>query len=474
MAVPIGVDDGEHNITRVTAVKLGRVPKEATMFEQLFTQRSTIAHHHTSPYAAERRLYLSHLIKEGRSRNSLRVIAQLLISYAQHLPLQSTEVRASDIQISAETWAKTRHRSASCLHSGKSEFVFHATKWLRLLGRLYEPQQNHPFAMEREAFLRFQRLERGLAPITIDHYWRSIDELLIWLFREGKTLWDVTPDDIDLHIQRVAKRKLKRTSIAHQVAALRAFFRYAYSRGWCREGVCIIDAPRIYRLESLPRGLPWNDVQHILASCAGDWPTEIRDRAMLMLLAVYGLRSAEVRSLRIDDIDWEREIIRIRRSKQLKTQQYPLVHEVGAAIVRYLREVRPKCKRREVFLTRMQPYRSLSGAALGFRVRFRIRQIGTVLPSTGAHALRHACATHLLSEGLSLKEIADHLGHASLEATQVYTKVDLLALREVGDLPLRSLATFANETERTVTPILIPGSIESLRSVAALSLGGLL
>lgn len=170
----------------------------------------------------------------------------------------------------------------------------------------------HPFALEREAFLRFQRLERGLAPITIDHYWRSIDELLIWLSREGKTLWDVTPDDIALHIQRVAKRNLKRTSIAHQVAALRSFFRYAYSRGWCREGMCIIDAPRIYRLESLPRGLPWNDVQQILASCAGDKPAEIRDRAMLMLLAVYGLRSAEVRPLRIDDIDWEREIIRIR------------------------------------------------------------------------------------------------------------------------------------------------------------------
>lgn len=444
------------------------------MFEQLFTQSATIAHHHSSPYATERRQYLSHLMEEGRSRSSLRIIAELLMSYAQHLPLHRADVCASDIKVSAEAWAKTTSRSASCLRAGKRQFVFHATKWLRLLGRLHEPEVEHPFALQREAFLRFQRLERGLAPITIDHYWRSIDELLIWLSREGKTLWDVTPDDIALHIQRVAKRKLKRTSIAHQVAALRSFFRYAYSRGWCREGVCIIDAPRIYRLESLPRGLPWNDVQQILASCVGDKPTEIRDRAMLMLLAVYGLRGAEVRSLHIDDIDWEREIIRIRRSKQLKTQQYPLVHEVGAAIVRYLREVRPKCKRREVFLTRIQPYRGLSGAALGFRVRFRIRQIGTVLPSTGAHALRHACATHLLSEGVSLKEIADHLGHSSLEATQVYAKVDLLALREVGDLRLESLATFASKTEWAVTPILIPGNVESLRCVAALSLGGLL
>lgn len=314
------------------------------MFEQFFTQPVTIAHHHSSPYATERRQYLSHLMDEGRSRNSLRLIAELLISYAQHLPLDHAEISASDIEMSAESWAKTRHRSALCLRVGKREFVSHATKWLRLLGRLHEPQLGHPFALEREAFLRFQISERGLAPITVDHYRRDIDGFLVRLDRQEKALCDVTPDDVSLQIQTVAERKLKRTSIAHHVAALRAFFRYAYSRGWCREGLPIIDAPRIYRLESLPRGPSWNDVQRLLASCTGDSPTEIRDRAMLLVLTIYGLRSAEVRALRVDDIDWEREIIRIRRSKQLKTQHYPLVHEVGAAIVRYLREVRPKCK----------------------------------------------------------------------------------------------------------------------------------
>ena len=444
------------------------------MFEQFFTQPATIAHHHSSPYATERRRYLSLLMEEGRSHNSLRVVAELLISYAQHLRLDRAEIGASDIEVAAEAWAKTRHRSVSCLRAGKREFVFHATKWLRLLGRLCEPQAEPPFAFEREAFLRFQLYERGLAHITVDHYRRSIDEFLIRLDRQGKALCDVTPDDISLHIQTVAERKLKRTSIAHHVAALRSFFRYAYSRGWCREGLPVIDAPRTYRLESLPRGPSWSDVQRLIASCARDTPTKIRDRAMLLMLAIYGLRSAEVRALRVDDIDWERETTRIRRSKQLKTQHYPLVHEVGTAIVRYLREVRPKCKQREVFLTCNQPYRALTGAALGYRVRSRLRQMGTVLPTSGAHALRHACATHLLAEGVSLKEIADHLGHVSLEATQVYAKVDLLALREVSDFPLNNLIAFAIESERTVTPILIRGSIEALRSVAAMSLGGLL
>jgi hypothetical protein len=180
------------------------------MFEQLFTQPATIAHH-SSTYATERRQYLSLLMEEGRSRNSLRVIAELLISYAKHLPLHRAEICASDIEFSAEAWAKTRRRSASCLRVGKREFVFHATKWLRLLGRLYEPQVERPFALEREAFQRLLLFERGLAPITIDHYRRSIDDFLIRLDRQNKALCDVTPDDVSLHIQTVSERKLKRT-----------------------------------------------------------------------------------------------------------------------------------------------------------------------------------------------------------------------------------------------------------------------
>ena len=172
------------------------------MFEQLFTQPATVARHHSSPYAAERSRYVSHLIEEGRSRSTLRTVAQLLMSSVQHLPLHRAEVSVSDIEISAEAWARTRHRSASCLHAGKREFVFHVTKWLRLLGRLYEPQVEQPFSMERDAFLQFELQERGLAPITVDRYQQSVEELLIRLDRLNKALCDVTLDDISLHLRR--------------------------------------------------------------------------------------------------------------------------------------------------------------------------------------------------------------------------------------------------------------------------------
>jgi len=444
------------------------------MFEQLFTRQAAIARHHSSPFAAERLSYLFHLLEEGHSNSRLYSVAHLLMAIAQQLPLNRPGIDRAEIEAAAEAWATTTRRSALCLHTGKREFVFHATKWLRLLGRLHEPQRQQPFASEMDAFLRYGQQERGLASSTLDRYRRYLAEFFIRLDRQNKTLRDVTLDDISAHIQIVAQRKLKRTSISHHVAALRAFFRYAHSRSWCRAGLAAIDAPRIYRLESLPRGPAWSDVQRLLAACAGNTPSEIRDHAMLLVVAVYGVRSGEVRHLRLEDIDWEREIVRIRRPKQRKSQHYPLVREVGTAILRYLREVRPKCKLREIFLTRVQPYRTLTAPGFSSMVRNRLHRLGLVLPCYGPHALRHSCATHLLAEGVSLKEIADHLGHVSLAATQMYAKVDLPALREVGALPLTGLVEFAVNSERTATPIQIRGSIEALRGVAAISLGGLL
>jgi site-specific recombinase XerD len=126
-----------------------------------------------------------------------------------------------------------------------------------------------------------------------------VGEFLNWIARQGKPLEEVSLEDISEYFQALAQRKLKRTSIALHVAKLRNFFRYAESKRWCRAGLAALDAPRIYRLESLPRGPAWSDVQRLLASCAGNTPSEIRDHAMLLVIAVYGVRSGEVRHLRL-------------------------------------------------------------------------------------------------------------------------------------------------------------------------------
>jgi integrase len=185
-------------------------------------------------------------------------------------------------------------------------------------------------------------------------------------------------------------------------------------------------------------GPSWNDVKRLLAAAEGERAVAIRDRAVLMLLAVYGLRAGEVSALSLDDIDWAKEVLTVSHGKSQKPRVYPLCRPVGDAILRYLREVRPRCDRREVFLTLRAPFLPLT-FALGTMVQRRMRALGLTLPRYGPHALRHACATHLLAQGLSLKEIGDHLGHRSPDATGIYAKVDLAALRAVADFNLEDL-----------------------------------
>jgi site-specific recombinase XerD len=108
--------------------------------------------------------------------------------------------------------------------------VFHATNWMRLLGRLREPVIERPFAAETDAFLQFAINERGLSPSTIRHYRLYLGEFLCWVDQQRKALSEVTLEDLSSYFQVLAQRRLKRTSIVIHVAKLRNFFRFAESR----------------------------------------------------------------------------------------------------------------------------------------------------------------------------------------------------------------------------------------------------
>ena len=152
----------------------------------------------------------------------------------------------------------------------------------------------------------------------------------------------------------------------------------------------------MYTHERLPQGPRWSEVQQLLDANRGDAAVQIRNYAMLLLLAVYGFRSGEVCCLTLDDIDWEQERIHPPRPKQRKVGQYPLVGEVADAIVRYLTRVRPRCASRAVFVTLRRPYRPLSGGGLSTQVRVAQRRLGQTLQRYGPHGLRHANATYQL------------------------------------------------------------------------------
>ena len=114
-------------------------------------------------------------------------------------------------------------------------------------------------------------------------------------------------------------------------------------------------SPRLFADEGLPKGPSWTDVQRLLTSTEGNQPKNIRDHAILMLFAVYGMRVGEVRALRLEDLDWEKELIHVTHPKPRRQQAYPLSYTVGEAILRYLKKVRPRVAHREVFLTLKAP-----------------------------------------------------------------------------------------------------------------------
>jgi len=265
---------------------------------------------------------------------------------------------------------------------------------------------------------------------------------LSWLQAEKISLADVVLADVDRYLTTKGRiASWKRRTVATNGRTIRAFFVYAEQQRWCRRGIATgIEVPRIYGMENVPLGPTWEQVRALVAGTNAGSRRDLRDRAALLLFAVYGLRCNEVRQLRLDNIDWDREILIVQRSKRRKTQQFPLTHEVGDAIIRYLREVRAKCGSREIFITLKAPWRPLSSAGFYDGIRQRLDALGIDLAHRGPHALRHACATHLMTEGLSLKEIGDHLGHSSSDSTRIYAKVDMAGLREVAEIDLGGLS----------------------------------
>jgi integrase/recombinase XerD len=417
------------------------------MFERLFKGPHALTRQRNGPLAEERLRYLAHCAEQQMSPGTLRRIAIYTLVVAKALRLADRPgelVTRLEIEAEADRWANRQPRPPATrgTHHPRLRFVGYATRWLTFLGRLQPPTAApRPYAEQVAQFSDHMLRQRGLSPRTAEYRCRDIHELLARLDEAGLRLDALTVVQVDeLLARKIRDGGYARASVQTYASTLRAFFRYAEGRGWCRAGLAAaIMSPRSFPHETLPSGLSWDDVVRVLAATRGDRPADIRDRALLMLLAVYGLRAGEVVSLRLEDFDWQREMLTVPHGKSQRPRIYPLCRSVGDAVLRYLREVRPRSARRQVFLTLRAPFQSLTRHSLGQAVRRRLQALNVPLPHYGPHALRHACATHLLAQGLSLKEIGDHLGHQSPEATRIYAKVDLLGLRAVGDFDLEGL-----------------------------------
>ena len=418
------------------------------MFENLFRDPATIERNRAAPLAEYRLRYLQHLAESGAKPNTLRTVAAELLWVIRLLELREPEtVSITQIKAEAEnrskSWDHKHGRTQPASLAAMMCYYQRAIRWLRFLGWLEVPVAiQHAHTSEVAAFAAWMREERGLSDETVSVYCRMVNEFFHQLPDSRVSLASLNIIHVDRWITAKAdSRKYARKTMALYATSLRAFFRFAAGRGWCRSSIASVIRPtRVFLDEPVPAGLNREDIHRLLSTTNGDGQTDKRDRAILMLLIAYGLRAGEVVRLTLEDLNWERETVRVRRVKSGQSTLFPLSRGVGRAVLRYILEVRPQRSERSLFFTLIAPIKPLSTGAVGAIVRKRLARLGIVTGRRGPHALRHAAAQHLLDEGMSMKVIGDYLGHRKQSSTAIYAKVHLNALREVADFELEGLA----------------------------------
>jgi site-specific recombinase XerD len=169
-----------------------------------------------------------------------------------------------------------------------------------------------------------------------------------------------------------------------------------------------------------------------LDSCDRNTAIGKRNYAILLLLARLGLRAGEVVTLTLEDIDWESGLITV-RGKGKRVAQMPLPVEAGAAIADYLRQARPDCSSRRVFIRQNAPLVGFANSiAICSLVDRALERAGVEFAYRGSHLFRHSLATEMLKQGASLCEIGDLLRHRRPDTTAIYAKVDIVSLRSIA------------------------------------------
>lgn len=276
---------------------------------------------------------------------------------------------------------------------------------------------------------------RGLSSRTREQARYEVILLLRWLRDRGRSIATLDVADLDAYIATRCV-SMRRTSKVTVISSLRGVLRYLHGSGRMPADLAdAVEGPPIYALEGIPSTVRREDVDRAIEAARHDHsPLGRRDYAILVLLATYGLRAGEIAGLRLSDIDWRQERLRIRHRKTGACTDLPLLRSPADALLDYLKYARPKTTCREVFLRALAPYRPLCrGGAIYATVGRRMQAVGVSLTGKqGAHVFRHSRAASLLEGGVPIKVIGDVLGHRSEMSTAVYLKLATADLRAVA------------------------------------------
>jgi site-specific recombinase XerD len=225
-------------------------------------------------------------------------------------------------------------------------------------------------------------------------------------------------------------------SLATELGSIRSFLRFLGMRGLVKADVVAhVRGIRFAKEHRLPPVWPAAAVKALLGAIDRSSDLGKRNYAMLLLATRLGLRGGDIVRLELDDIRWANDCITLNQSKTGKPLTLPLDGEIGGALIDYLRYARPRTARRTMFLKVRAPHEPMTTGNVSAVVTSTARKAGIEHPSGvsfGIHSLRHTVATRLVQAGQSLETVAGVLGHTSLEATRVYTHLDVGSLRSVA------------------------------------------
>jgi site-specific recombinase XerD len=278
------------------------------------------------------------------------------------------------------------------------------------------------------AFRHWMRTHRGTTEATLKGYRLTIVALLQTLGEQPERYEAQALRAFVLN--RAGDNGISRAKTV--VTAVRMFLRFLIAIGRCTPGLDnALPTIAHWRLGYLPRYLPAESVEQVLASCDLTTPIGVRDRAVLLLLAQLGLRAGDVAALKWGDINWHDGTLCV-MGKNRRQTRLPLPQEVGEAILDYVEHHRPRMPSPYVFLTAMAPLTPVSPQTVSKIAARALVRADVDSPIYGAHVLRHSAATNMLRQGVSLPSIGAVLRHASVETTAHYAKVDVNLLHSVA------------------------------------------
>jgi integrase/recombinase XerD len=406
------------------------------MLEQIFIRQGVIARLRRSPLGPHLDAFATSLHHTGYAASSIQRFLCAAEQLAHWLHEHDYAVYEMDeALIRTYRSGLTRHRSGNLPKAAQG--LGHLVRFLRQHGATRLRQDGlslSPLDQWLRAYDTHLEHVAGLARSTRQGYRHLVRGFMTDCFGAEPPDWSaLTAARITAFVSQAASQR-RNSGRKLPGVAVRSFLRFLVFRGDLRPGLeAAAPSPPQWKYASLPSRLSPEDVERVLDVYHDSSAISIRNRAILFLLARLGLRAQDVVSLCFEDIDWADGRLDLRPGKTRRARTLPLPHDVGQAIVAYVQRGRPQSASRQVFVHSRAPFCALTGAAVWAIVRQAFTRAGLMVPpGVASHIFRHTVASQMVNRGASFKDVADILGHQSIQTTGIYAKLELATLAAVA------------------------------------------